>query len=81
MKTHKLKTWPGYFDAMLKREKMFEVRKNDRNFKVGDTLKLMEWNPDTKKYTGSHIIRAVTFILDNNNPFIDLGDNIIMSIQ
>lgn len=37
---HKLKTWPEFFLALEMWRKMFEVRKNDRNFSVGDTLLL-----------------------------------------
>ncbi|WP_238886481.1 DUF3850 domain-containing protein [Clostridium sp. YIM B02551] len=40
---HMLKTLPKYFDAAEKGEKPFEVRKDDRNFKVGDTLILEKY--------------------------------------
>lgn len=81
MKTHKLKVWPEYFELILSGEKRFEVRENDRDFKVGDHLMLREWNPATEKYTGSHIHRDVTFILKEGNPFFELGDFVIMSIR
>ena len=36
--THELKCEREYFDAVVLRKKTFEVRKNDRDFKVGDHL-------------------------------------------
>lgn len=38
MKTHTLKTWPHYFDAVACGAKTFEGRKNDRDFQPGDTV-------------------------------------------
>lgn len=35
---HELKTLPEYFELVRKGIKNFEVRKNDRDFKVGDML-------------------------------------------
>ena len=43
--SHDLKTLPVYFDAVLRGDKTFEVRKNDRDFQTGDTLVLKEWDP------------------------------------
>lgn len=48
--THELKTWPEYFFLVLIGIKTFEIRKNDRNFEVGDTLILQKWNPETNQY-------------------------------
>lgn len=38
--THNLKTLPEYWHAVKRGEKTFEVRKDDRGFQVGDTLRL-----------------------------------------
>ena len=35
---HILKIWPEYFILIASGEKNFELRKNDRNYKAGDTL-------------------------------------------
>lgn len=42
---HELKTWPEFFDAVKRGDKTFEVRRNDRGFQVGDTLRLVRWQP------------------------------------
>lgn len=43
--THELKTWPEFFRATLDGTKKFELRRNDRDYRVGDQLLLKEWNP------------------------------------
>lgn len=62
---HRLKTLPEYFQALLSGDKTFEVRRNDRNFKVGDRLQLQEYDADTGEYTGMEITRLVTYVLAN----------------
>lgn len=62
--THELKIQPEYFNAVLMGTKTFEIRKNDRGYKVGDMLILKEWVPDTQKYTGKELARRVTYITD-----------------
>jgi hypothetical protein len=61
--THVLKTLPEYFKAVKEKRKTFEVRKNDRDFKVGDELILSEFNPKTSTYTGDTCGREITYIL------------------
>ncbi len=63
MTTHELKTWPDYFRAVQRAEKRFEVRKDDRDFKVGDEVILREYRPDTNEYTGRKLGFEVGFVL------------------
>lgn len=49
---HTLKTLPEFFDASKRGVKPFEVRKNDRDFQVGDVLELVEFDPSEKLAEG-----------------------------
>ncbi len=73
--THELKTHPAPFKALLNGYKKFELRRDDgRGFKLGDTLVLREWHPDTERlpdgtpgcgagYTGRSTSVEVTYIV------------------
>lgn len=60
---HRLKTWPPYFNATMCGYKEFELRTNDRNFRIGDYLVLEEWDPETKHFSGRALTRRVDYIL------------------
>lgn len=60
-KEHELKTWPVPFQAMWHGDKLYEIRKNDRNFAVGDKLILREWD-SANEYSGFAIIGMVTYM-------------------
>lgn len=62
MKTqiHELKILPKYYDAVCCGDKRFEIRKNDRNYRCGDILRLKEWNG--KEYTGEEIDVLVRYV-------------------
>ncbi len=70
---HELKVWPEYFKAIMDGVKSFEIRKNDRDFSVGDELALQEFDPDAKVYTGNVIYCHVTYILSGGQFGIDPG--------
>lgn len=72
-RTHQLKTWPEYFQKVKSGFKGFEVRKDDRNFQEGDVLELLEWNPDTRTYTGESLVKRVGFMLRGGSFGIEKG--------
>lgn len=41
---HDLKILPEHYENILSGDKTFEIRKNDRGYKVGDYLMLCEWD-------------------------------------
>ena len=57
----RLKTLPAFYNAVLIGEKTFEVRYNDRDYRVGDVLILREWTG--RGYTGENIVVRVSYIL------------------
>ena len=64
MKTHDLKIYPQYFEDVRSGRKTFEIRKNDRNYKVGDLLQLIKYNP-LNEALGGVIKVEITYILDD----------------
>ena len=42
---HELKCWPPFYGEIAMGRKTFEVRLNDREFRMLDTLRLREWLP------------------------------------
>lgn len=68
MNIHALKTLPEYFAPLRAGEKTFELRKNDRDFKVGDQVCLQEWSPQTG-YTGKQFWRRISYVLKDAPEF------------
>lgn len=67
---HELKTLPEYFEAVFKGKKTFEIRINDRDFKVGDYIELHEHDLN-KGYTGRKLRRKITYILTGGKYGLD----------
>lgn len=82
-KTHHLKTWPVHYREILAGRKTFELRLNDRDYRVGDTLVLEEYEPGrTGFFTGHKMRKVVTHMLGAELPHPGLRANfVIMSIQ
>lgn len=66
--THELKTWPEMFEDILISDKNFDYRKNDRNFQIGDVLRLREYDPKSEEYTGRSLDVLVHYIVENAPP-------------
>lgn len=77
---HELKIWPHFFKAVLDGSKKFEIRKNDRNFKIGDKIILKEWDPKIEDYTGRSLSKWISFIVSDGNFGIE-KDYCVMSVK
>ena len=82
MNIHELKILPQYFNEVREKKKTFELRKDDRDYKVGDILILKEWNPDEiygtvdeeeTHYSGKKVVRQITSILRDIDPAIGIS--------
>lgn len=76
-KTHEIKCWPQFFGPVQDGTKPFEIRKNDRDFRVGDTLHVREWCPTKRDFTG-HECRAIISYL---TPWEQIKGNVVLGIK
>ena len=83
---HELKIKPEYYDAVVNGIKTFEIRKNDRNYAVGDTLLLKEFDRDNiydrkwathSEYTGREFFAIVTYVFALST-FIDIDEDYVV---
>ena len=66
---HKVKSWPKLFEATLAGLKTHEVRRmSDRDYSVGDTLRLQEYDPTSAHYTGRELTVRITYITSAKLP-------------
>lgn len=79
MAHHNLKILPEYYKAVKQGLKTFEIRKNDRNFMVGDTITLQEYTPSNKYYTGNEISFRISYVI-NKEDYLQPG-YVAFSIQ
>lgn len=59
---HELKTWPRYYRELVTDRKHSEHRRFDRDFRIGDVLRLREWDPAKKEYTGREMFRCIRYL-------------------
>lgn len=64
---HELKCWPNHFAAVRRGDKAFEIRRNDRDFAVGDLVILREFSPADATYTGQRETRLITYLLSEED--------------
>lgn len=62
-KTHEVKIAASYYGDIVSGKKKFELRKNDRGYKVGDSLKMLEVKDG--KYTGRTIDADIIYMLED----------------
>lgn len=67
--THKVKSWPQFFEAILDGRKCHEMRRSsERDYQVGDTLHLQEFDPNEEHYTGREQRVLVTYVTSSDYP-------------
>ena len=62
-KVHQIRLGASFFEDACSNRKSFELRKNDRNYKKGDILELMEFVDG--RNTGRTVRKLVTYILED----------------
>lgn len=72
-KHHDLKVWSEFFPDIELGNKPFEVRKDDRNFQVGDILHLHDYDPDEDSYSGNMCHRVITYKLEGGQFGVEKG--------
>ena len=73
MIAHTLKTDSPVFDAMLRGDKDFDVRPDDRGFKIGDMVVLLDHYPDANVFSGRAMTRLIKYILKGGQYGIEPG--------
>lgn len=69
MSHHKVKSWSYLFRALISGQKKHDIRDmTDRDYKVGDTMTLQEFDNTTGKYTGFEQDVKITYITDKQTP-------------
>ena len=60
--THHLKSWPKPFADLSGGRRTYELRINDRNYRMGDRLVFHEWSPTGQGFTGAWVIADVVHV-------------------
>jgi ASC-1-like (ASCH) protein len=74
---HEMKIIPEYFQAVINGNKSFEIRRNDRDFSVGDVLLLNEYNAEQNKYTGRRVRVKIIYITN----YAQVENYVVMGIK
>jgi len=88
-KIHHIKSWPDYYSASWHGLKEWELRVNDRGYKLGDYVCLHKYDPDKKEYMNPPdecLVKEITYIAEGNvipKPFciMSLRDITIADMQ
>lgn len=69
MTIHKVKSWTHLFEALISGKKKHDFRiRTERNYQVGDTLILREFDYVNGVYTGRCQDAEITYVTDLNTP-------------
>jgi hypothetical protein len=80
MQDHELKTWPIFFSPLRNGVKTFDIRKNDRDFQVGDRVIFNEYDQTNDRFTGRIVTRHITYIMQGGQMGLPEG-YVIMALR
>jgi hypothetical protein len=78
---HELKIWPHFYEEVIAKIKTYEVRVNDRAFKVGDFLLLREWDNEHNFYTGRSCQARIIHMTDSSHWYMIPNHLAILGIE
>lgn len=58
---HIVKSWPASFSAAWYGEKNHEIRFNDRDYKAGQVVRMQEFDPEKKSFSGRKLDVLITY--------------------
>lgn len=67
--THAVKTWKLYYELQEQGKKLFELRKDDRPYKIGDKFLSQEFDQTKNEYTGREETYEIAYILRDAEMF------------
>lgn len=65
---HVVKSWTFLFEPMMRGDKSHDIRVMDRDYRIGDTLLMQEYDWGAKIYTGREVRREITYITSAECP-------------
>src|SRR5690625_611639 len=85
---HELKILPEYFEEIRRGNKAFEIRKNDRDYKVHDEILLKEYDPKKENFTTEynpllkkHVKREKKFIISYITNFEQKENYVVLGLK
>lgn len=93
LKTHTVRCWSDVFPSIMSRDRQFDIRRNDREYAVGDLIEFQEWDDRRQMMTGRVARRYITYVMDvrtlpveirnrlGMNPSMMPDDLVILSVK
>ena len=79
---HQVKCEHQFFEDVIRGNKLFEVRKNDRNYQVGDYLAMNELTEDKTGYTRRSAMFVIDYVLKYENIPLALSyDYVVLGLR
>lgn len=63
-KVYEFKSPPEDFDAIARGDRKHDLQPDHHGFRVGDYMRLREWDPRSETYTGRNVLCKITHVAD-----------------